>query len=190
MKGKLLCIVLGMAFGIATLGSCEGKPNPYEEKMSQLQSRPMHIPLDSMERMGTNVPGYIQKECCKMRLVVYTDTADCATCVLKNMYRWNGLLERLSKYGTRFETCFIFHPLPRHMENFQLAMEKFTSSSPVYLDTLGVFERTNPQIPADRDMHTFLLDSVGNVLLVGNPLWNDKIKELFWRTVEEIMDGK
>ena len=34
-------------------------------------------------------------------------------------------------------------------------------------------------------MHTFLLDENNNVLLVGNPLENEKIKKLFWQIVEE-----
>ena len=34
-------------------------------------------------------------------------------------------------------------------------------------------------------MHTFLLDRDDNVLLVGNPIWNEKIEEMFWQIVEE-----
>lgn len=33
--------------------------------------------------------------------------------------------------------------------------------------------------------HTFLLDEDNNVLLVGNPLENKKIEEMFWQIVEE-----
>ena len=33
--------------------------------------------------------------------------------------------------------------------------------------------------------HTFLLDENNNVLLVGNPLDNEKIEEMFWQIVEK-----
>ena len=48
------------------------------------------------------------------------------------------------------------------------------------------------QIPASKYMPKakvglswFLLDEDNNVLLVGNPIWNEKIKEMFWQIVEE-----
>ena len=53
------------------------------------------------------------------------------------------------------------------------------------MDTLGVFIDDNKHIPHHPDMHTFLLDEDNNVLLVGNPLENEKIEEMFWQIVEE-----
>ena len=64
-------------------------------------------------------------------------------------------------------------------------MKQFAPSVPVYVDTLGVFEDANPQIPSGGELHTFLLDRDDNVLLVGNPIWNEKIEEMFWQIVEE-----
>ena len=56
---------------------------------------------------------------------------------------------------------------------------------PVILDTLGQFERLNPHLPKNKALHAFLLDENNNVILVGNPLLNKKIKEMFYRIVEE-----
>lgn len=52
-------------------------------------------------------------------------------------------------------------------------------------DTTGVFHRTNPQLPSNPMLHTFLLDENNEVLVVGNPLENEKIDRMFWRTVKE-----
>ena len=38
---------------------------------------------------------------------------------------------------------------------------------------------------AELRFHTFLLDENNNVLLVGNPLDNEKIEEMFWQIVEK-----
>ena len=56
---------------------------------------------------------------------------------------------------------------------------------PILLDTLGEFEKLNPHLPKNRALHTFLLDENNNVILVGNPSQNRKIKEMFYKTVEE-----
>ena len=52
-------------------------------------------------------------------------------------------------------------------------------------DTTGVFRRTNPQLPSNPMLHTFLLDENNEVLVVGTPLVNEKIDRMFWRTVKE-----
>lgn len=56
---------------------------------------------------------------------------------------------------------------------------------PVLLDTLGEFEKLNPHLPKNKALHTFLLDENNNVILVGNPLHNKKIEEMFNKIVEE-----
>ena len=56
---------------------------------------------------------------------------------------------------------------------------------PIILDTLGHFAKLNPHLPKNKALHTFLLDENNNVILVGNPLHNKKIKEMFYRIVED-----
>ena len=56
---------------------------------------------------------------------------------------------------------------------------------PIILDTLGQFAKLNPHLPKNKALHTFLLDENNNVILVGNPLHNKKIKEMFYRIVED-----
>lgn len=150
------------------------------------------MPLEDMVlvQKDSTMDDVSSERTCELSLVVYTDTADCASCVLKNIYKWNELLEKVEKYGNRFEICFIFYPLSEQMDEFYSSMSRLKPSSPVYLDTLGVFEKANPQMPSDIDMHVFLLDADNNVLLVGNPLWNEEIKNLYWKTIEEKLGGK
>ena len=53
------------------------------------------------------------------------------------------------------------------------------------MDTLGIFERSNPHLPHTHMFHTFIQDENNNVLFVGNPLDNEKIEEMFWQIVEK-----
>ena len=39
-------------------------------------------------------------------------------------------------------------------------------SYPIYMDTTGVFRRTNPQLPSNPMFHTFLSDENNEVLAV------------------------
>ena len=69
--------------------------------------------------------------------------------------------------------------------SFRLTLKSMMLSYPIYMDTTGVFRRTNPQLPSNPMLHTFLLDENNEVLAVGNPLENEKIDRMFWRTVKE-----
>lgn len=162
----------------AVLGGCESRISPIKEKIAVLQSCPMQLPLDSMRCIRTvETDTMVSRSRLQgMKLVVYTDAADCSSCVLKKMYQWNGLLKKMEVYGTHFQPYFIFSPSPKDMGVFYMAMKQFSPSSPVYLDSLGVFERVNSQMPPGSELHTFLLDENNNVPLVGNPIWNEKTK--------------
>lgn len=48
----------------------------------------------------------------------------------------------------------------------------------VFVDTTDIFERSNPQLPKNKLLHTFMLDSLHNVVLVGSPVANKEIEEL------------
>ena len=49
-----------------------------------------------------------------------------------------------------------------------------------------IFSDSNPNILVSSIMHTFLIDRVGNVLIVGSPLRSDKIRNLMF----QMLDGK
>lgn len=182
-----MIIISILFFCLVMLIGCDSRVAPFKEDIVALQSRPLHLPLESMTAMKTcgtdSVMQVRQAEV--MKLVVYTDTADCSSCVLKKMYKWNGILKKMEFYEGRIQAYFIFRPLPKDMGVFYMSMKQFTPSCPVYLDSLGVLEKANPHIPSNPDLHTFLLDEDNNVLLVGSPIWNEKIKEMFWQIVEE-----
>jgi hypothetical protein len=49
----------------------------------------------------------------------------------------------------------------------------------VFYDLDGSFERLNPHLPPDEQLHTFLLNEKNKVILVGNPSYNKKLKDLY-----------
>jgi hypothetical protein len=49
----------------------------------------------------------------------------------------------------------------------------------VFYDLDGSFERLNPHLPANEQFHTFLLNEDNKTVLVGNPVHNEKLKNLY-----------
>lgn len=56
---------------------------------------------------------------------------------------------------------------------------------PVYIDTQGVFQQNNPHLSKNKLLHTFLLDENNNVILVGNPVRNLRVKDLYDKAIAQ-----
>ena len=56
----------------------------------------------------------------------------------------------------------------------------------IYVDSLFAFRKQNKNLPVEQKYHSFLLDKLGHVILVGNPLQNSKIEEL----LDKIINNK
>ena len=55
----------------------------------------------------------------------------------------------------------------------------------IYFDYFGLLEKKNPHLPKSKSLHTFLMDKNGKVLLVGNPVRNNKINALMLDILED-----
>ncbi len=56
-------------------------------------------------------------------------------------------------------------------------------------DSAMVFVRSNPAVPDNSDYHTFLLDRDNRVVLVGSPVGNPKMWELYKSTIARLGEG-
>lgn len=86
--------------------------------------------------------------------------------------------------------CFLLNPSKEGMGNLELALRTSNLKHPVFIDTTGVFMRKNSHIPKEQMLHTFLLDENNKVILVGDPVRNKRIYELFRKKVVEKLGKK
>ncbi len=98
---------------------------------------------------------------------------------------WSSLVDYAKGFSGRLKFYFIFSPMKREVRSTELLIANTNFDYPILMDTLDEFERLNPHLPKNRALHTFLLDENNRVILVGNPLRNKKIKEMFYKIVEE-----
>ena len=168
--------------------SCNNKPSQKEikEQITKLKSTPIAIPLDKMIFFGSQMDSisYFQ-EMKHLKLVMYYDSSSCISCALKKLPSWENTLERINTYPNKLKAYFIFAPSDAKLKLFYIALKNRTYSPPIFIDTMRCFEHRNPNIPSTPILHSFLLDEQNNVILVGNPLENKRIEEMFWRIVKE-----
>ena len=156
------------------LGACSND-KIIKERLKVLYSSPVIFTNSDLLLIDNSVNMNRQGETSKARykLLVYNSPGECSMCDMGKMSEWNALLN-LEKEG-KLNLFFIFSPSIEEKEDLISAYRSSGLEHSVLIDTCGIFSEQNPHIPMERNYHTLLLDSVGNVVLVGNPLRNKKI---------------
>ena len=115
-------------------------------------------------------------------VVSYTDSIGCTSCKLQ-LNRWKDLLNVFdSLYSQKVTFIFVMHPFDRK-ELVQL-LKEYQFDYPVCIDEDNLFDKRN-HVPKNNMFQTFLLDKNSEILAIGNPVLNPKVKTLY----QEIIQG-
>jgi hypothetical protein len=82
---------------------------------------------------------------------------------------------------------FIFSPPMAKIDEVFQALRHSVLDFPVFIDEKQAFLKANPHIPADNRFHTFLIDKNGKVVLVGDPVNNPQLWELYKTTITTLI---
>lgn len=105
------------------------------------------------------------------------------------MYEWQEVIATSIGLKHKFNAIFIFSP--KRGTEFQLitSLKAAQLDYPVFLDSGGLFLKRNPRIPSGEMYHTFLLDRQNRVVLVGNPIGNERLWELYKKEIKNIISA-
>ena len=186
---KLTKIVLCFLV-IIGVTSCNYK-SKLEQDLAQIQSHEVNISLDKMQHnvngRDTLFPDFADSE---LKLVAYSDSLACSACTIEGMFRWDNFIKDAQKYQGQLKFYFLFSPNKEDAKTVQFALKANIFDYPIFIDSAGVFAKENPHLPKNPQLHTFLLDKNNKVILVGSPLNNPKIEEMFYKMVEERLGKK
>ncbi len=126
----------------------------------------------------------------KLKLIVFFDKETCTSCVIDGLYDWNDFIADFKKNERYLKVFFIFAPPPNEMRNISISFKNSIIDYPIFIDTAGIFKKRNLHLPKEKVLHTFLLNKNNEVILIGNPLYNKKINQMFKEIVEEKLGNK
>lgn len=143
------------------------------------------FPQDLQYFRGTNIY-YNPTDTARASVVYWFDENECSICKLSNL----GVSRKLFDYcrDSVFPTNIriIFTPSFEKKELFMEFLENSESEFPICVDINNSFGKSNPTIPKQQQFHTFLLDNKNKVVLVGDPLMNEKMWSLYVIALNEI----
>ena len=165
---------------VLILCSCDKKKD-IKSDMDRVYHSTINFSSDSMSQyMYNNVDiAYFHNNA--PTLVIYFDSLICGTCEVKNLHLWNDLLSQLnSSHNLKdFKTIFVFTPSQRQIIPLKLSLRNVQLDYPIFIDEEYLFISKNANIPNNHIMHVFLLDDKNKVILVGNILNNEHVRDLF-----------
>ena len=113
------------------------------------------------------------------KVVMCTDSMRCGPCQLK-LPDWDKLIK---KYKSSVD--FIFVVYPRNRAEILAYSKNINFRYSLFIDYNDEMETLN-KLPEDSYFRCFLIDKNKQVLLIGNPTYNDKLMSLYTETLDSL----
>lgn len=124
----------------------------------------------------------------KYKYVVYVDSVECSACKIAHMGIWNYFKNELEYNNAGF--YMILYSTKDKVEEIKKVHDSYKHRIPIYIDTLGVFKRDNPQIAGmTTEFHSFLLDENNKIVVFGDASTNHYVRDEIFRILEEDADS-
>lgn len=118
------------------------------------------------------------------KLVSYIKMEGCNSCKISTLCAMDKISLEMDKTYP-LEPIYIIDISSKEVDFTYAELCESRIKSPVYLDTCGIFKRTNPRLPENTLFHTFVLNEEGVVVLVGNPFKNIRMTELLDKVMKK-----
>lgn len=116
----------------------------------------------------------------KLKVLVYVDSIGCTSCKLQ-LSKWNKLISQVDSL-TENAMPFIFVFQPQSKKELKFILERDNFDYPICMDSEDKFYGLN-HFPNDITFQTFLLDENNCVKVIGNPIHNLSVQELYLREI-------
>ncbi len=126
------------------------------------------------------------------KLIIWFDSTECGSCRMSRLYEWDDdpVMQYARGMGDRFNVFLVFSPKATDIRSLKFSLESYDVSFPVLIDETGEFLKQNPHIPANTRLHSFLLDKNNRVILIGNPLGNGPLWELYKEQIRALINTR
>jgi hypothetical protein len=114
------------------------------------------------------------------KILLYVDSTGCTACKLR-LPEWNRLIKEAGSLpANKLSFLLFFHP--KNKKELQLLFKRDQFDYPVFIDENNALDSLN-HFPMQPRYQCFLLGRDNKVMLIGNPVLNLKIWELYKQTI-------
>ena len=117
------------------------------------------------------------------KVVMYVDSIGCVSCKLQ-LSRWKEFIAQVDSVCDK-KVPFLFFFQPKDNQDLRRILRIDNFSLPVCIDTEDRFNKLN-HFPSEMMFQTFLLDKDNKVVVIGNPIHNLKVRDLYLQKIAGI----
>lgn len=117
------------------------------------------------------------------KVVVFVDSVGCISCKLQ-LLKWKEFMHEVDSLSDG-NVPFVFFFQTKDVRELRYILRRDNFSHPVCIDTEDSFYRLN-RFPGEMMFQTFLVDSENRVKVIGNPIHNLSVKDLYLKEIAGI----
>lgn len=117
------------------------------------------------------------------KVVVFVDSVGCISCKLQ-LPRWKEFMHEVDSLSDG-NVPFVFFFQTKDVRELRYILKRDNFSYPVCIDTEDIFNKLN-RFPEEMMFQTFLIDSENRVKVIGNPIHNLSVKDLYLKEIAGI----
>jgi len=167
--------IIYLLFMFSLSQSCIKKSDDNLNIVQQWNEKEIQIPKNiSFKTLGRDT---ICSEMLKhhYKVLIYLDASSCISCRL-NLPLWKSYIDSCQHAGVDVSFLFVVQSDKYAELEYKLEMSHF--KYPIIYDTKDEWNALN-KFPDPEEFRTFLLNEKNNVILIGNPVQNRKIRKLY-----------
>jgi hypothetical protein len=116
------------------------------------------------------------------KILLYVDSAGCIDCELR-LRDWKLLIDEFRSLNTDNKLSVLFFFYPKNKKKLHLLFKRNQMDYPFFIDNDNAINQLN-HFSKQIDYQCFLLDRNNRVLMMGNPILNHKIWDLYEKQIE------
>ena len=121
----------------------------------------------------------------KAKLFVYIDSTECSKCRISRFIQYDPFFAE-AEASSKYEVMLLLSFKEGESEEIIEFLTLLELPFPVFIDIEHLFSHLNPLLPSDYRFHSMLLDRRGRPLFFGDPVSNDKARDLFYNRLSEM----
>lgn len=171
-------------FSFLFLFSCsDDKKHNIKVLVKEWNNKEIRFPENSVftRYVTDTVPYRISKT--DYKVVVFIDSVGCISCKLQ-LPRWKKFMHEVDSLSDG-NVPFVFFFQTKDVRELRYILRRDNFSHPVCIDTEDRFYRLN-RFPGNMLFQTFLVDSENHVKVIGNPIHNLSVKDLYLKEIAGI----
>lgn len=174
---KYLNLIILLLFLLA----CQDKKkDEIKHLVSEWQGKEIRFPKDMVfARFATDTVDFTLPKS-PHKVLVFVDSIGCTSCKLQ-LHRWKELIQYTDSI-TQGTVPFLFFFQSDDKKEIRYLLKKDNFDKPICMDQSDRLNELN-HFPADGRFQTFLLDKDNKVVMIGNPIHNPNIRELYLKEI-------